>query len=286
MELAFLTIADENYAHCLEINIGLIRRHNPEALIFIIDWGLLDSNKYKLDKNIKILKIKKTKTKIKTKVFVFLNILYHFMKYKIYKPGNFLNVFFKNTLLKRVTFELKLHDKVNALTNVLRLNKDKNFIFIDADAIPIKKLENFEFNFDLALCLRPEAERKTDYNNHQTINVGVLFLKNTPLLRSYINEWFLRSLSEYEYCREQTCLSKMFIESGVDFCKEINNLKYKDKNLCLKFLDPNIYNFNWIENITNRNDAKDIVFLHFKGDRHNKNTMYSEMLRLEKINVI
>jgi hypothetical protein len=103
-----------------------------------------------------------------------------------------------------------------------------NLVFIDADAIVLKRLDAvFDLDFDMALTAEapkdvvvgpwpPECTERPSYP-HIAINVGVMFVRHSPRMRPLLDAWIREMEMVHHLSIEQTALAHLIYRLAPDF---------------------------------------------------------------------
>ena len=116
------------------------------------------------------------------------------------------------TLISRaINYDRQLIRKALALRDFSKRIGRRSFLFLDADAFPIKPFDEiFEGSPDVILLLVPEAERGWSHNRCHMISAGLMGFGANPEIRdAFFAEWIEAIGKTYEIMREQTALSRL-----------------------------------------------------------------------------
>ena len=288
--IEFLILSDENFIHIAEYNLEKIKQTHPESKITLYDWGITRKSLKNIQIKFPEVKVIDWKPQIHERTKT-LNrdkkqkesILSYLRKTDYYSPDNYSKIreitdflLKKNgSIRKRLAFENLLIEKLNCLREFVMSNHNVNLVWLDADAFPIKELnEVFDFDFDIGFTLRKENELDFRKFNCQAINVGVVFFKNVNAdTKKFVDMWIDEYDETLEYCREQTAVTRFLQRETNIFDVHTKTASCISNDVAFKFkLFPCLkYNFNWIEQlIEDPGQAKNVSILHFKSSRHLK----------------
>ncbi len=163
-------------------------------------------------------------------------------------------------------WKIKSPYKPNLIEHVL--SSGVNFVvYLDADAILVKSIEEVLGKYDIGLTVRRNIEPNQQIiHNEYTgqINAGVLFFYNTMATKQFVTKW--KQLTNQNNC-DQVVLNRMLTPVNLE-----KNTIVKHQDLEIKCLDTDTYNFYYFPE--NYESAK---ILHFKTGSRN----YFEKYKLE-----
>lgn len=273
----FITMADEKFVGPLRISISQALRFYPDSHFYVYDVGLSEKSKTDLLKNFPNLRIEQW-----TLQYLPVQLAYNRSFVKMKGLGllvdYFENLFGKNdfprlrSLIKQSHIEIFFQNKLA----IIKHHNDcvqSPFIFLDADAFLIDKIDElFDGSFDLGVTLRRKEEQDDSFNNCRLLNVGVmLFLGEYATNKTLIDSWYHTARITNEQYSEQTSLTRLLLDKCPTIFNKLNvtnKLLFTDnREVRVKVLDCNTYNFSWIEELNSRTELNGIKILHFKNER-------------------
>lgn len=281
--MKIFTLSDHKYEALVGQNILFIESQVPDAEYYCLDWGLSEAFQNNNPNRV----VAHNLSSFGANFLELFNTFRYVAKFYVQKysaPQFLLRAICRVELLKRTIFESKLLGKVLLTRFFLEQYGANRTIFLDADAVPMPHLKSaLDWDFDLAFTVRPESEWRDGYNNCQIINCGVLFF-NTSSPSFFMEAWERKTRETYEFCREQTALTKLLQSCGVNFkSREKQKIVILGEEYWIRVLDCEEFNYNWIENITDPKQLSKIKILHFKGERHNIDNYRTELERIEAL---
>jgi len=272
----FITMGDEKYIQPLLVAAHQISKLHPQSTYFIYDCGLSQES-------VSRLKSVSDNIVISHWTLRYLPVKQHYSNsFMLMKClGMFrdllLNTFTKNnqqrsldSFIRQYDFEIKIQNKLQ----IIKFHNDEHqspFIFLDADAFPVNKLDEvFEADYDIGLTLRPKEDQSDSYNNCRLLNVGFMaFVGTYEINKTLINEWSTWARRSDELCSEQTSLTRLLQKFAPELFQDKINVEMalQGMNIKIAFIPYNIYNYTKIELLSVPKDLQNIKILHFKNDR-------------------
>jgi hypothetical protein len=271
--LSFATYGDANYFPFIRLNIRFINKLYPRSRIFVGDCGMKKDQIGILCKmeNVTIVpweQISWLEICLSTRATRIVDKILMLRKYKIFK--RIVNHFFSERGTMYSVFRHIVSSKPVFLTKIVSYLNDGPLIFIDGDAILIKKIDEvFKEDFDIGVTTKTELQASRCKDKYPKINIGVLFLKCKDREKLiFLSNWAEKTLIEFangSSLVEQDAINKIV------FSRYPGNLeKFK-----ISEFGRNKYNLSVHDDI-----PKEAKILHFKGKKRDikKNKIFPILL--------
>jgi len=257
----FVTMGDASFFYIIYHSVCQVEKLYPGAIFYVYDWGFSSDQVMQLGK-------KKDVIIVPWQDQVDYNNGWKTLKtnFSQYVKSRILH---RKDIIVRLKHEYLLSRKPYCFLDCAS-RVEKNIIFLDGDAFLVNKIDELFFQqFDIGVTIRPENEIKTIEKDGacQILNSGVIFFfADSDKIQCFIKKWILLMEKSTLALREQTTLTQLIQKADKDiFTKKEGLLSCTDKNLRIKVLPCEMYNYNWIERGFNPEINK---ILHFKGGRH------------------
>jgi hypothetical protein len=268
LKLSFLTIGDKNFFPYISFSIYQLNKLYLFPTIVVYDVGFTNVQKKRLKKNDNVIII--DWLNLKKSFPISINPI-SFLKRRLY--GSKLLDYRRECLLAQKPYIFKHWNKINP---------HSGFIFLDGDAIIIKKFDTEPFFNKITFTIRQNEELNFNKRSCAVINSGVIFFCDKRTINDKIlDKWCKRMYKTNEKLVEQSALTRLLVDQvGNEGCFYRSDYPILQEGLDFTFnlqccID---YNYYWLDETDKFLEAK---IIHFKKSRRTQTFLNTVIQKID-----
>jgi hypothetical protein len=268
---SIVTIGDTNYFPSIALSALQAKKLYPDITFVIYDWGFNEPQRYFLTNHAGAKIIDWTSKFVDRPIPPAFAQLHSVLKST---ATNQIKYRLCKSILKDVLQrdsqgkEWLLAQKPYCLLDWSKKYGDGTMLFLDGDAFMVSRIDEiFDGESQISVTIRRPHELDFAYGHCQVINTGVIAFTGTNVIRNQIIEAWIEKMQEnFEYLVEQSAMTRLIFPRGnLSEPLDETSLTVGERQVSVKLLTCEMYNYNWIEEGV---DAKVNKIVHFKGGRH------------------